>query len=119
MTGVAFDTLKLATALRDRARLTQEQAEGFATAIGDALHDDLATKSDLAATQADILLEFGQVRREIEAMKADTRLEFSQVRREIEAVKADILKWMFGAIGFQTVVVVGAILALVRFQHGS
>ena len=94
MTGVAFDTLKLATALRDRAKLTQEQAEGFATAIGDALHDDLATKSDLAATKADIL-------------------------REIEATKADIMKWMFGAMGFQTVVVVGAILALVRFSHGS
>ena len=92
MTAVAFDTLKFATALRDRAKLTQEQAEGFATAMADALHDDLVTKSDLAATQA-------------------------LLQREIEAAKADTLKWIFGAIGFQTLILIGAIAGLVKLLH--
>ena len=47
MTTIAFDTLKFAQALKEKAHLTTEQAEGFASAIADALHDDLATKADL------------------------------------------------------------------------
>lgn len=86
MTAVAFDTLRLATALRDKAELTRELAEGFATAMADAMQGGLAIRSDLAATEARLL-------------------------RAIESTKADILKWMFGAFGLQTVIVVGAIVA--------
>jgi hypothetical protein len=32
-------------------------------------------------------------------------------------LKADILKWMFGAIGFQTVLILGAVIALIRIIH--
>ena len=41
--------------------------------------------------------------------EAELRLE-----GKVEAVKADILKWMVGSIGIQTVVIVGAVTALVR-----
>ena len=36
MTTIAFDTLKFAQALKEKAHLTTEQAEGFASAIADA-----------------------------------------------------------------------------------
>ncbi len=101
MTAVAFDTLKLAAALRDKAELTQEQAEGFATAMADAMQDGLATRADLAA-----------VRSGLAATEA-------RLLRAIESSKAELLKGMFGAIGFQTVIVVGAIVALVRFAHAG
>lgn len=82
MTTIAFDTLKFARALRDKANLTTEQAEGFADAIAEALHDDLVTKTDLKA--------------------------------EIESAKSEIIKWMFGTIGFQTLIILGAVVTLAR-----
>ena len=87
--SAAFDTLRLARSLRDKARFSAEQAEGVADALAEAMQADLATKSDL---------------REVEL-----RLE-----AKIEATKADLIKWVVGMIGFQTVVLLGAALALAR-----
>ena len=36
------------------------------------------------------------------------------LKAELAEVKADILKWMFGTIGFQTLVIIGAFIALVK-----
>jgi hypothetical protein len=87
MTTVAFDTLKFAQTLRDKAKLTPEQAEGIAQAFADATGDQIATKSDLAPL----------------ATKAD-----------LAEAKADMVKWMFGTIGFQTLIILGAVVALAR-----
>jgi hypothetical protein len=100
MTSIVFDTLKFARALRDKAKLTNEQAEGFADAIAEALHDDLATKADLQLLKSDLRVE-------IESAKSDLRVE-------IESAKSEIIKWMFGTIGFQTIIILGAVVALAR-----
>jgi RNA-binding protein YhbY len=50
---------------------------------------DLATRTDLSAIKADL-------------------------EKSIAENKAEILKWMVGSIGFQTVVIIGALLALTR-----
>jgi hypothetical protein len=48
MTAVPFDTLKLARTLRDRAHMTQEQAEGVSDALAEAMSGaDLVTKEHL------------------------------------------------------------------------
>ena len=70
---------------RDKGHFTPEQAEAFAEALGEAAHDDLATTTDLAKLEA-----------------------------KIAEVKADILKWVVCAIGFQTIVILGAPVSLVR-----
>ena len=41
-------------------------------------------------------------------------LRISEVRLEIANVKADILKWVLGAIGFQTLAIIGGLAALFR-----
>ena len=82
MNAVAFDTLKFARTLRDKANLSSEQAEGFADAIAEALQGDLVTKADLAAGLAD--------------------------------TKSEIIKWVAGLIGFQTLAIIGTVIALVR-----
>jgi hypothetical protein len=87
--ALLFDTLRLSRTLRDKGHFTPEQAEALAEALGEAGHDELATKADLAALKADL--------------KAD-----------IAEVKADILKWIVGAIGIQTVVILGALVSLAR-----
>lgn len=57
MTVVPFDTLALARKLRDDAKMTQEQAEGIAKALAEAMSGaDVATRADLAplATKVDL-----------------------------------------------------------------
>jgi hypothetical protein len=89
VSALLFDTLRLSRTLRDKGHFTPEQAEALAEALGEAAQGDLATKADLANLEAEL--------------KAD-----------IAEVKADILKWVVGAIGFQTVVILGALVSLAR-----
>ena len=65
MTAVAFDTLKFARALPDKANLPPEQAEGLADALVDVFDGNLSTKADIRDVQADIQL----VRRQVETLK--------------------------------------------------
>ena len=88
MNAVAFDTLKFAQTLRDKAHVPQEQAEGIAQAFADATSEQIATKADI-----------------------------SDLRIELADAKAEIVKWMFGAIGLQTIVIIGAVIALTRAVH--
>jgi hypothetical protein len=74
----------------DTLKFAHEQAEGISQAFADATGEQLATKADLASL----------------ATKAD-----------ISDVKADLMKWMFGATGFQTLIILGAVLALVKFSQ--
>jgi len=53
MAGVLFDTLRLSRTPRDKGRFTPEQAEALAEALGEAAHDNLATKADLAVLKSD------------------------------------------------------------------
>lgn len=96
MNVVALDTLKLARSLREKAKLSTEQAEGFADAIAEAIQNELATKTDITLVRAEL---------------KETEL---RLKAEIEASKAEIIKWMFGTIGFQSLVILGAGVALSR-----
>ena len=89
VSALLFDTIRLPRTLRDKGQFTPAQAEALAEALGEAAHGDLATKADLAALE-------------------------SKLEAKIAEVKADILKWVVGALGFQTIVLVGALVSLVR-----
>ena len=82
MTAVAFDTLKLARKLRDTAQMSQAQAEGVADALAEAMSGaELATKTDIALSEA--------------AIKA-----------EIAESRTETLRWVFAAIVGQTALLV-------------
>ncbi|MGU3477102.1 hypothetical protein [Methylobacterium sp. D48H] len=85
MAAVAFDTLKFARSLREKVKLSPEQAEGLADAMTEALQGDLVTKADLRAELAD--------------------------------TRSEIVRWVAGLIGFQTLAVIGAVVALARAPH--
>lgn len=102
MTALAFDTLKFAQTLRDKAKFTPEQAEGLAAAISDATSDQLATKADLR-----------EIRQELREMEA--RLE-AKIDSKIDALRVEMLKWIIGAIGVQTVVLIGTMISLIRLS---
>ncbi|TXN63246.1 DUF1640 domain-containing protein [Methylobacterium sp. WL6] len=117
MNVIAFDTLKFARKLRENAHLTPEQAEGMADAMSEVFASGIPTKTDVA-----------DVRHDIEAFRVTTQADIVAVRHDIDALrlstkadiataKSDIIKWMFGMIGFQTVAILGAVVALVRSLH--
>jgi hypothetical protein len=110
LTTAPFDTLKLARRLRD-ANFSTEQADGMASAIAEAVQTDLATKSDLR--EMELRAQTGL--RELE-LRLDGKIATlgADLRAEIAATKADIVKWVFGAIGFQTLVLLGALITLIR-----
>lgn len=83
MTVPALDTLKLASALRDKARFTREQAEGIAGAIAEASQTVRPAKSDLLMAKDDL-----------------------------RGAKIEIITWVAGLIVFQTLAVIGTVLAL-------
>jgi len=132
VSAVAFDTLKFAQTLRDKAKFTPEQAEGLSEAFAQASADQLATKSDITDLRTDVKADIADLRTAVKIDIADLRTELKvdiadlrcdlreaelRLETKIEATKADILKWMFGTIGFQTIVILGAVLALSRFGH--
>jgi len=60
MTGVAFDTLKLARRLRDSAGFTPEHAEAAAEALAEAIGGaELATKVDLRDLEQRLIIKLG------------------------------------------------------------
>ena len=132
MTGaIAFDTHRFVKRLTEGG-FTETQAETLAEEQVALLNDNLATKADIAAVQADIealrlatkadlakveaslkadiaKVEAGLSRVEIE-LKAEIARGDTGLRGHIETVKADLLKWMFGAMIAQG----GLIVALVK-----
>ena len=88
MASVTFDTLKLAQRL-EAAGFPSKQAQDMASAIAETIVETVVTQEYLD-------------------------LRISEVRLELANVKADILKWVLGAIGFQTLAVIGGLAALLK-----
>jgi hypothetical protein len=95
MTSVAFDTLKLAQRL-EAAGFPSKQAQDMASAIAETIVETVVTREYLD-------LRIGEVRGEI-----------SDVRREIAEAKADLVKWVVGAVGLQTLTILGGVAALLK-----
>jgi pheromone shutdown protein TraB len=92
---VAIDTLGTAKELK-AAGFSDGQAEAVVRVVGRAHVDgfsELATKSDVR--------------------EAELRLE-----GKLAETRADLLKWAMGAIGVQTLVIVGAVVALAHALGG-
>lgn len=168
MTAVAFDTLKFARALREKAKLSPEQAEGLADALVDVFDGNLATKADIYELRADVQIVRGDIealkiqsradtealrlatqgdieslrmtteadsdnlrlstttgleglRMEIKAgldgLRLETKADIEAVKGAIASAKVETVRWLVGAIGFQTLAVLGAVIALTRTLH--
>ena len=141
MNAVAFDTLKFAQALRDKANLSPTQAEGISQAFSEAIAGQLATRDDLAnlATKDDLAALRSATKEDLAAFRSATKDDMTALRTDlaalrtdvnileakieakidakIEASKSEIIKWMFGTIGFQTIIVLGAVVALAHVVH--
>jgi len=126
--ALVFDTLAFARRM-ETAGFSRVQAEALADEQAKLIDERLATKADIEAlrlaTKADIealrlatKTDIEKVRADVEALrlatKADIRESELRLEAKIEATKAETLKWMVGSMGVQTVVIIGAVVALVR-----
>jgi hypothetical protein len=120
MTALAFDTHAFVKRLT-MAGMPEVQAEILADEQTKLIDEKLATKLDVAALRSDIEL----VRRDMKTDLAETarglKTDIELLRRDAKAdlaeTKADLIKWMFGTIGFQTLLILGAVIALARVVH--
>src|SRR5262245_36272407 len=90
MTTVPFDTLKLATALRDQAHFSAEQAEGITRALGEAFEERVATREDISdlkhSVNEDISAlkqDIANLRQEVVSLRQETFNEIGNVRKEL------------------------------------
>ncbi len=98
----AFDTHAFVKRLT-AAGMPEPQAEILADEQSKLIDDKRVTKTDLRETG-----------RLLESNIRETAL---RLETKIEAVKADLVKWMFGMVGFQTLLILGAVIALARLLH--
>ena len=94
------------------AGMPEPQAEALADEHTRWFDDSLATKADITPLAKGADVEFRLKDLEVKLREAELRLE-----AKVETVKSDILKWMIGMVGFQTLALLGAVLALAKALH--
>jgi hypothetical protein len=99
MAVVAFDTLKLAQRL-EAAGLPTGQAQAVAVALAETIGEAVVTR------------EYLDLRLAEQTARIDAR--FAEVDGKIAETRAEILKWMFGAVGLQTLGILGGVAALLK-----
>jgi hypothetical protein len=91
-----------------------------------------ATKEDIAKLQAATTMDIARVHEDIARLQAATKEDIARlqaatktdlremelkIEAKLESFKSEIVRWMFGTIGFQTIVVVGGVVALARLAR--
>jgi len=99
MTAVVFDTLSYAEKL-ENGGYTAQQAKTQAHAMKELIEDQIASKTDIAATEA--------------ALKLDITKSENALKLAIAESKADTIKWVIGVTSFQTALIAGLILHLAQ-----
>lgn len=97
------DRLTLTRALEESG-IESPAAERIATEIYEAIHGNVATKTDLAAAQTDIKTDITAVRSDLREMEQRLDLRFEQLDRRIDA--------MVMRLGGITVIGVGVLIAI-------
>ena len=98
--AINFDTHKFVKHLTENG-FTEQQAEVLAEEQVNLLNTNLATKADIESLRL-------ATRADIESLRLATKAD-------IEAVRSDLLKWMFGMMLAQGSIVVGLVVALVKW----
>src|ERR1700685_3557216 len=103
MSAVAFDTLKFAQNLRDKANFSPAQAEGVSQAFSEAITDQLATRGDLTvlATKDDLAPLGMGTKDGIAGLRKATQDDIAGLRKETKDDIADLREEM-GALKLQS-----------------
>lgn len=102
------DRLTLAHAL-ENGGISRDAAEHIATEIFDAIHDHVATKTDVREAET-------RLQANIDEVRADLKGDIATLRIEIERVRSELIRWVVG-IGFAQVATIIAVLKLAPGGH--
>ena len=110
MATLTFDKLAYVDRLT-AAGMDEGQARALAEGLDQALREEVATKSDIAAVRSDLAAVGHDLRAEIASVRQELKADIASVRLDMQAMKHDMLRWMVGMAFAQ----VGLIVALIRF----
>jgi hypothetical protein len=100
---LTFDKLAYVDRLK-AAGMGEREARALAEGLDQALREEVATKTDLAAVKTELAADIAAVRTELVALR-------TELKAAIAAVKHDMLRWMVGMAFGQVALTV----ALIRF----
>ena len=125
MATLTFDKLAYVDRLK-AAGIGEREARALAEGLDQALREEVATKTDLAAVKTELSVDIAAVKTELSAKIAAVKTELSveiatvdtrlttvehKLRVEIQTAKHDVLRWVVGMAFAQT----GLTVALIRF----
>ena len=110
MSETAYDTYAVAKDLRS-VGFAEPQAEALVHAIRRGSAVDISG----LAKRSDVDSSFQLLRAELD-QKA-TKLDVQTLRTEIAQARSGVQTWVVGAIGFQTFVIIGAVVGILKLLH--
>jgi len=124
MVVIALDTHAVVKELQ-AAGFSEAQAEAVTRAVGRGQQIDishLATKAELHAVRDDLKSDVDRLSKDIDSLRKEVKADIDGLRQEVKAdiseLKVDLLKWVIGAVGFQTVALIGAVITVARILRG-
>jgi hypothetical protein len=115
--ALSFDTLAYARRM-EAVGFTRAQAEAMAEEQAKLIDERLATKADIELVRRDIESLRQSTKTEIESLRQSTKADIEPLRLiarvDLRKATTDILTWTIGALGLQTLVILGAIVTLAK-----
>jgi hypothetical protein len=109
------DVGQVRTEIRElRTELKSDIAEFRTELKGDIAEFRTELKGDIAELRAELKGDIAELRAEL---KGDIGGLRGELHTGLAGQKAELLKWMFGTVGVQTLVLLGALIALTRGLH--
>jgi len=103
MTAMTFDKLAYIDRLK-AAGFAEPQARAMADGLDQALREEVATKSDLAALRAEFRSDLGLLRSDLGMLRSDMGGLKGELLAAMKADKIEFLKWVMMLIVGQTAV---------------
>ena len=103
MATLTFDKLAYVDRLK-AAGMGEREARALADGLDQALREEVATKTDVAAVRTELVAVKHELQAELQTVK-------HELRAELQTMKHDMLRWMVGMAFAQ----VGLTVAIIRF----
>jgi hypothetical protein len=102
MATILFDKMRAVRRLEGEGNFTRQQAETLSEVMHDSLSEDVATKTDLDASETALRADMGALRAELKAdmssLRADLKSEVAVLGAKIAESKVQIIIWVAGLV---------------------
>ena len=96
------------------AGMPEAHAEAVVREQAHLIENELATKTNIAALQADIEKHQLKTEASIEKLRLENKTEFESVRADITKANLDLIKWMVGTNLGVAGLIIAAVIAVIK-----